>query len=180
MDITVTVTGLESIDEDFKAFQKELSAKVAAAMDDVGADMSFALQEHIQKDVYDKYSPKVYQRRSENGSLGRPLIDPQANITINNRGEGLSLIYSPTGEHSNASWHTADDDDLIRRIEQKSPPYFAKAQGKVPPRPFWQNFVNEMTDQDKMAIYFAQAMREQGIEVELDTGVEREAADGDY
>ena len=180
MDIRVTVSGLDSIDEDFKAFQTELAAKVKASMDSVGTDMKNALREHIQKDVYDKYSPKEYERRSDNPGLGRPLIDMEANVTVNNRGAGLSLIYSPTGEHENTAWHTADGDALIGRIENKNPPYFAKAQRAVPRRPFWQEFVNEMTDQDQMAVYFIQAMREQGIEVEMGDGVEREAEDGAY
>lgn len=180
MELNVTVSGLESIDNDWKAFQADFTEKLRKAMDDVGADMLDALKKHIISDVYGAYRPKTYQRRSKDESLGTPLSDMAKNATVYNKGAGVTLDYSPTGAHANENWHTADGNDLIGRIEKKSPPYFQKAQNKVPERPFWQNFVNEMVDQGELERYFAAAMAMQGEIVETGGAVTREPQDGEY
>lgn len=179
--LDINVSGEESIDADFKAFQKELISSVEKAMDDVGADMIEALKKHIETDVYKAYpNPKEYERRSKNSELGRALNDMKANTTVYNKGAGVSLEYKPTGEHENSAWHTADGDDLIGRIEKKNPPYFKKAQGMVPERPFWQNFVNEMIEGEELERFFVSAMLMRGVEIEESGGVVRESGDGDY
>lgn len=180
MELTVKVSGLESIDEDFKAFQAELSAAVRGAMDDVGERMKDALKRHIEQDVYDEYSPKVYQRRSENLLRGTPLNNMDANTFVFNKGAGLTLDYLPTGEHEVKKWSDEDGDDLVGRIEKKSPPY-NWGDDQVPARPFFQNFVDKMTTQGELGRYFIDAMRDQGVIVEDDgAGVVRESGDGEY
>lgn len=180
MELTVRVSGLESIDEDFKAFQAELSAAVRGAMDDVGERMKDALRRHIEQDVYEAYTPEVYQRRSENLLLGTPLNNMDANAYVWNHGAGLTLDYLPTGEHETRKWSGADGDALVGRIEKKSPPY-NWGDEKVPARPFFQNFVDEMTAQGELGRFFVEAMRAQGIVVEDDgAGVARESGDGEY
>lgn len=180
MDLSIRISGLESIDEDFKAFQSEVSAAVRGAMDGVGERMKDALKRHIEQDVYEAYTPKVYQRRSENLLLGTPLNNMDANTYIFNKGAGVTLDYLPTGDHAVAKWSGADGDALVGRIEKKSPPY-NWGDDQVPERPFFQNFTDEMTDGGALARYFAEAMLEQGVIVEEDgSGVVRDGEDGAY
>lgn len=176
----ININGNGTLDSDMLTFQSEIVKMVSSAMNDVGADMQDALARHIDKDIYNMYSPVRYERRSENGGLGTPLNDIKANSRIYNHGAGVSLEYKPTGDHANASWHTADADELIRRIETKSPPYFPKAQKRVPSRPFWQNLVNELVDEGMAEHYFAAAMRRRGEEVIEDGAIIRDANDGVY
>lgn len=190
MDITVTVTGLESIDKDLYSELEKIKAAAQATLPIIGREAAFALQSHIETDVYDAdaYTPRVYKRRSEHPSLGRPLSDVKTYVTANihpateGTWTGIDIYYKPSGEHKNAKWSDADGNELIGRIEKKDPPYNWEPKNgpPIPPRPFWQNFVSEMTDGGKFAEYFQAAMLAQGYVVENDTGVEREAADGDY
>lgn len=172
----IKVSGEKEIDAEFQAFQKELAKEVTAAMNDVGSDMQLELASHIQDDVYDAYSPKKYQRRGNGGGL----IAQAQTAKIYNHGAGVSLEYKPSGAHSNPDWHTADANDLISRIETKDPPYFKRAQAKVPPRPFWQNFVNEMVDGGALEDSFVRAMLMQGEDVVADGNLTRDANDGVY
>lgn len=88
-------------------------------------------------------------------------------------------------------------DALIRRIETgegydwTAPKYAMKKAAKYakehgteetpfPPRPFWQRFVDEMTDGNAMETEIFWKMRENGFDIEMDEGVIREAEDGDY
>ena len=176
----IHINGNGTLEQDLVLFQAELAKRVGNAMNDVGADMQDALARHIETDVYNKYSPIQYQRRSENHGLGTPLNDMQANSHIYNKGAGVTIEYKPTGAHENASWNTANGDDLIGRIEKKNPPYFKKAQGKVPLRPFWQNFVDEMVDDGMLENFFAAAMRRQGEQVIEEGTIVRDANDGAY
>ena len=174
------MTGLESIEEDLKAFQTQLASAVQASMDEVGEDMKEALLRHINEDVYAVYEPKVYKRRSENFLRGTPLNDMDENTYIWNKGAGVTLQYLPTGEHETQRWSGADGDALVGRIERKDPAY-NWGNSRVPKRPFFQNFVAEMTDEGELERLFIRAMRSQGMDVESDgTGVVREQEDGEY
>ena len=197
MKLTVSVDGLDTIDQDFSRIQQELAAAVQASMASVGAFMKDALQRHIETDVYNAYTPKVYPRRSETPAFGAPLSDMEANTAVNNRGAGVTLTYLPSGTHSgttadlpqSSSYYNPDNprpikpnpvhgDNLIRRIET--------GQGydwdtDVPARPFWQNFVNEMEGVGGLFDAFAAAMAAQGFIVTADGGmVEPDAADRTY
>ena len=173
------VSGESSIDKDLNAFKAELGTKVAKAMDDVGADMVELLKKHIISDVYEAYPrPKVYKRRSDNSSLGTPLSDMEKNTIVFNKGAGVSVAYIPMGAHAYRKWHTDDKDQIIGKIEKKSPPY-KWGNDTVPERPFWQYFVSELIEGGELDRYFASAMMMQGEIVEP-TGVIRQADDGDY
>lgn len=176
----ININGGGTLEQDVAAFQLALGKLVGSAMNDVGTDMQDALARHIETDVYEAYSPVSYKRRSENGGLGTPLNDMNANSHIYNHGAGVSIEYKPTGGHANEAWHTADGDALTRRLETKSPPYFKRAQGRVPPRPFWQEFVDEVVDGGMAEHFFAAAMRRLGEEVTEDGNLVRDANDGVY
>ena len=186
----VQVTGLESIDEDFRKIYADIGRKAYEASKDVQLDMRDLLKEHIRNDVYAKWNPKKYERRSKNPSLGRPLTDdtyittqaPWGNAGPSGINITAPLEYDPQGEHVNQNWHTADENELIRRIEQKNPPYFYKAQQQVPRRPFWQRFIAELVDSGRLEEYFINSMlRQSPDEPVAYTGVEADFEhDGDY
>lgn len=181
--LRVEVIGENSIDEELTAFLKQtINPAVTKALDSVGVDMAGALKRHIQTDVYDAYTPKVYERRSEHPGAGTPLDDMNANALTYNHGSSLTFAYKPTGEHSNPTWHSVDGDDLIGRIEKHDPEYrWLPKNGTLPNRPFWQNFVNEMIDQKEMEYYFVAAMIMQGItDITADGDLTRESGDGQY
>ncbi len=189
LDIKIESEG--SLKDDLTSFLKgTLSPAVTKALDSVGADMASALERHIQKDVYDKYSPAVYKRRSENTGLGTPLSEMGdlkpgggGNATVFNHGNGLTFDYSPTGEHTTTKWHTADGDEIIGTIEKLSPPYtWPPKKRKMPQRPFWQNFVDEMVDAQELEQYFVNSllMINADIGVRADGGITRDAQDGNY
>ena len=173
--LDVNIIGNDSLEKDFKEWQIQLAKEVQAAMDDVGADMRAALARHVDTDVYGAYTPKEYERRGD-GGLGAQAM----RATIYNHGAGVSLEYKPSGNHENASWHTADTDELIGRIENKNPPYFKAAQRIVPKRLFWKNFVDEMVDDGELEDSFVRAMQMRGEEITADGNMAREANDGSY
>ena len=184
MDIRVTVSGLESIDQDLEAELGKIQVAAQSAMTNVARETAYVLKSHIEHDVYDAYTPKVYQRRSKDPGLGRPLSDIKSYFTAHvhplSAGvwAGVDMYYQPKGEHTVSAWADADGNDLIRRIEENNPPY------KWPPtpveRPFWQNFVTEMTNSGKFGELFAASMLVQGYNVESKTDVERDTEDGQY
>lgn len=176
--LSLNVDGENSIDEEFEEFNAKLKTVISKALEGVGEDMRFHLREHVIKDIYEAYEPKEYRRR---GSAGLGFFVEAAEVVSGS--DSVSIEYKPTGDHSNPNWHTADYDELIRRIETKNPPYFFRAQAKVPERPFWQNFTNEMVDEGQFEYLFALWMLLTGREefgVLTDGDVQREASDGAY
>lgn len=179
MILTVQEAWGSPLESDVKAFKAEISAAMAKAMDDVGADMQEALARHIETDVYPAYSPKMYERRYDNGGL----VAQARSAKVYNHGAGVSLEYKPDGTHPTVSgWHKVDGDDLIGRIEKHSPEYnwLPKRGKQIPNRPFWQNFVDEMVDEAELERFFVNAMKAQGFEIEIGGGIERESQDGQY
>lgn len=160
----------------------DLAPIVQSALEDVGNDAKYLLEEHIQADVYDKFEPREYIRRYGGGGL----IDTESNTRIpyaiaQTRGAWLkglmTLRYTPDG--SSSQWeHPANGDELIGRIESGSGYEWSRRPG---PRPFWQNFVNELTDGQAFAHAFDNAMSMRlGADYEGSSVVEREAGDGEY
>lgn len=178
MEININGTGTP--EEEFSAFLRNgLSKALAAAIDDVGADMQDSLARHIETDVYDAYpNPSMYERRGNDGGL----VAQASTAKIYNGGNRVAIEYKPDGMHPTVSgWHKVDADDLVGRIEKHSPEYnWLPKRRKIPDRPFWQKFVNEMVD-DGMAEYFlASALRRRDYDVVEDGNIVREPNDGAY
>ena len=189
MQITVQGTMTGSLDKELMSIlASEIAPAVKRALEDTGNDSLFVLKKHIEEDVYAAYDPPIkYVRRSENAGLGTPLNDIEhtghisADIDpfLNGR---VDIDYEPTGEHRNQKWSDLDGDDLISRIEKKSPKY-RWGQRLVPKRPFWKNFTNQMTDGGDFAKSFDIYMQwdlPKDVDFIADSIVEREDADGDY
>lgn len=207
LDLNFNVTGEDTLDADWNAEKALISAAVTHAMVKIGGLMTDALKKHIDKDVYAKFVPKDYPRRSEHPQFGTPLNDVATNshaifdVIPGKIGGRVGLDYRPTGEHSGttadldaySAYYDADNprpikayppkgdrtdgDDLIRRIETGIGYTWRRKPGK---REFWKNFVNEMTDDGEIAATFRLAMLENGYQIDMADGVIREAGDGTY
>lgn len=181
LNIQISDDGL--LETDLKNFQTELAKEVGKAMDDVGADMQDALAQHVETDVYARFSPKEYERRGAGGGL----IAQARTAKIYNHGAGVSLEYKPDGNHpKEGEWEEigvvpVHGDDLIGRIENWNPRYsFPPRKKRLPKRPFWQKFVDEMVDDGMLEHFFVNAMRRQGEEIIEDGQIVREEKDGAY
>lgn len=146
----VTISGLESIQEDVNAEIQTIWTKVPKALNNVGREMIVNLQKHIENEWYYGFFPKTYKRRTDDSSLGTPLgsadyMDYSAN------GGRLEFTYVPKGDHENSEWHTRDGDDLTESIQT------GELKGDPPPRPFWNSFLFEQ-EQSGIINAFAEGM----------------------
>ena len=179
-------------DPGFRKAMNDLVAEISAALPIVMNDARDTLKKHIDEDVYSEgiYYPKVYKRRSDNSEMGVSLgaqvytentkIIPPAGGNVNGKLQITTRIYfNPSGGHKYKKWHTADYNDLIGRIEKKDPAY-TWGQEKVPARPFWQKFVDEMVDGGEFEKSFVDAMRGAEPSITADGSIVEETFDRDY
>lgn len=177
-------------DPDFRNVLNTIVGEIAAALPNVMNNARDTLKKHIDEDVYEAYTPEVYRRRSDNPDMGVSLgaqayqepytkVIPPAGGNVGGKLVITSkLYYNPSGEHKYPIWSSGsgkrpkwvlnlDGNELISRIEKKSPAY-NWGQDKVPARPFWQRFVDEMVDGGELEKSFVSAM----------SGKEKIVADG--
>lgn len=133
----------DGLDEELEKEIAKIESYIPMALEGVGSEMIWDLQEHIQQDWYEPWKPKEYRRRTVNPSLGTPLGSDK-NINVSVKGKSLDFDYSPTGKHVVKAWHTRDGDVLIESIQT------GELWGNPPPRPFWNNFVEEQKNEKIM------------------------------
>ena len=189
LEYTIQVTGLETIDQDWQKIYEEIKDQLQTSSYFLMDSMTDVLTKHINEDVYDVYNPKRYERRKDDPSLGTPLnsqknmtgIGPETSSSSIGIEVRTGLEYHPTGEHDVMEWHTADDDELIGRIENSYPPY-DWPKGVPKRRLFWQNFVEEMIEGGVLESSFMSAMAAQGVTdlTATNNTVDRDANDGHY
>ena len=127
---------------DLNIVQIQVNKKIPLALERVGAEMQASLTKHLWNDWYSMYTPKEYLRRTDHPSLGTSILHANT-MDIHVNGNSLEFTYTPIGEYPEApEWHTNDGDRLIESIQT------GKLWGNPPPRPFWNNFVNEMAHGD--------------------------------
>lgn len=170
------------IAKELSTAMQEYGAAVQFALDSVAADTKEALREHIFSDVYAQWStpPQDYVRRYYAGGLLDPAAMQTIDLTAQTRGtllRGLmTIVYAPDGNHQFEN--PASGDDLIGRIESGKGYEWRRHPG---PRPFWEKFVNEIIDGNRMGKTFDAAMYSAlGSEYAGESVVEKEADDGQY
>lgn len=127
----------DTLDKLLQEETAKIESRIPSALEHVGREMQLNLIKHIEKDVYAKYSPQDYERRSENNSLGLPLTSRENIMTIT-KGNNLTFRYVPTGQYKGeGSWKIRHGDELIKAIET------GELEGDAPKRPFFQNFIDE-------------------------------------
>lgn len=138
-----TISGLENIENDYAKIETAINKQIPKALLYAGSEMVANLQKHIESDVYDEYSPKVYERRGYSGGL--PSTEYMNYFTV---GNNFVFTYKPLGTHENPDWSTAYGDNLIKIIQSgKSYKFKPKNVGE---RPFWNNFVDDQSNGEFM------------------------------
>lgn len=151
----------------------EIGNNVPRVLNVMGSEMIHDLQTHINKDVYAAYKPSSYPRRKDNPQYGTPLDDLKnfttrihsTDVGIMEYQSTLEFDYHPDGTHTGKRKDTLDydaklsanrgmsgddslkpnpvhNDVLINRL-QTGRGYDWVPKDKIPPRPFWSNFVDE-------------------------------------
>lgn len=170
-----------SLEAEVDAEMRGLTGVFLVALDGVISETKDRLKQHVQKDVYDQWTPTEYIRREKNGGIididGSSRINgPYPDTKGKNFAAGFELRYMPGGESE--QWREpASGNALIGRIESGTGYEWREHPG---PRPFWTNFVNEMIEQNE----FGDAVRRElvmlGINVEGFPETVRGSGDGDY
>ena len=181
-------TGIDDFDAQLRVYLNTLIQEIADAEKSALAEAQDALKRHIVSDVYQAYSPTVYKRRSKNSAMGTPLtnmdaysdiIEPAGGNVNGNLQVTSRLYYNPQGGHKVQKWHDKDFNDLIGRIEKKSPAY-RWGNNLVPERPFWQEFISEMIDQKELEKAFVWALSANEPTVIADGKIFEDAHDREY
>ena len=160
----VTVEEVEPLEDDLQTERKKIKAQIPVALGYVGSEMKDSLERHLYADWYTGYRSSVYERRTDDPRLGKSITD-ESNISVTNRGQTLIFDYHPSGLHANPDWSTEGGDPLIERIQNG---LWRENEIIVPPRPFWNNFVEEQFD-EKIMENFIHGMLPY-YEVESETG----------
>lgn len=155
IDIGIKIEGL---DKEYRDEITEINNAIPKALERLGSEMAISLKKHIQQDWHDVWKPSKYHRRTDNPSLGTPLGDDK-NITIyvDRFTKTMSFLYLPTGEHQEGRFHNGwylggdgarrDTDELITAIQK------GELAGNPPPRPFWNNFVEEQQNGEMLSTF---------------------------
>lgn len=188
MEIRINAVWDSSLEAEVKALLKsEINPALEKANAAVGEEMRGALVRHLEKDVYPQsiYKPRMYERREYDGGLVGQAADPSSTKVFTDSTRA-TIQFKPSGEHPTvAGWHKVDADDLIGRIEKHYPEYnwLPRKGKKIPNRPFWQNFVDEMVDGGRIESVFQIELRSalpDGWELDISDGVTRDSQDGEY
>lgn len=143
----VTVRGLDKLGEEFGTKIGEIQKKIPSALESVATEMINSLRESIAENVYDRYTPREYIRRTEGGKY--PPLESKDYMEYSTSGSVLQFGYFPSGEHENKEWHERDKDDLIKWLQE--------SHGRIPARPFWEIFLAQQETESVTA--FAEGMK---------------------
>ena len=155
--ITINVTGQETLTEEIETFVNGVDSSIPVALNEVGAHLGEKLDTRLREDWYNGYKPHTYIRRTDNPIFGKGLMSDEykdyfvESKPLNEKNtrstKRLTFTYEPSGEHAIESWHKRDKNALIRSIET------GKLYGDPPPRPFWEDFVDELENGDAMDLF---------------------------
>ena len=148
--ITINVTGQETLTEEIETFVKGVDSAIPVALNEVGAHLGEKLDTRLRDDWYNGYKPHTYIRRTDNPIFGKGLMSDEYkdySVEIKPKTKRLTFTYEPSGEHAIESYHKRDKNALIRSIET------GELYGDPPPRPFWENFVDELENGDAMDLF---------------------------
>ena len=147
--LTFKIQGVESIQEDYDEFNRKVSRATEYGLKALASELTPALQRHIQKDVYEAYTPEQYQRRYNNPQYGRSIFDAgnmNWNLTRIGGRDGVEFTYEPNGRNTyypNSDYYV-DSDSLITVLQEDRGYLWFNGGGIGTKRPFWNNFVDEV------------------------------------
>lgn len=153
---SVTVQGQQTLTDEVNAEIQKIDSAIAPAMYIMGSEFEQMLNARLRQDWYDAYKPHKYPRRTDSPIFGDGLmseeykdynVEETKSYTGRQSKRRLTFTYEPSGQHAIEEYHTRDKNALIRSIET------GKLFGNPPPRPFWENFVDELATGDVMDIF---------------------------
>lgn len=147
----VEVSGLDSLDKDYEEQLQTIDKAIPAGLSVVGNEMASALQRHVKNDVYAAYKPKSYKRTGEIGDISNMTS------TIDKSSNTLAFEYRFGTE--SARPYFKDSDQVIAAV-QDSDYLWNVGNRKIPERPFWDNFFNELFSGNRVDEYFASGINQ--------------------
>jgi hypothetical protein len=154
----------KNIKELEKYLQKQISESLQT---DVAQNTKQLMKEHIEEDVYNKYSPTMYIRRAKNGGL---LDD--ANFLIKTVEDGVSITNIDTddgySEEYFGDWSSDPNTWLIPIIEYGTGYNWTRSKiykMQPYPRPFVENTRKDLR-KGKLKRYMKDALKKRGFIVE--------------
>lgn len=150
--LTVTMSGWESVKQELDDVMTAMKRPIRNGLATAGYAMAPALKQHIADDWYDAWGPpKKYLRRTDYPERGPSLYEQVEEAVV--RDDSVFFEYLPSGEYRSAGGMKTSDangDDLINIIQYNRgwtfPPSLDRQGRNIMPRPFWNNFVEEMKD----------------------------------
>ena len=146
---------VEGLNEEVKEEIAKIKNQIPTALEQVGSEMILDLQKHTQEDWYKKYKPKIYQRRTDDNSLGIPLGSVE-NMSVSVKNNKLDFTYTPSGEHEEKAWEERNGDELIKWLQNEhdlASTNTGEILHTIPARPFWNNFVEEQFNEKIMQTF---------------------------
>jgi hypothetical protein len=138
----------------YKALQKRLYATLE---DDVAQDMVNALKDRAQRDVYDVYEPKTYERRYT-------LINDNAyRIDVSDRGLRITNTAQANAVRLDGE-PSLNEGESVGAIVETGGPYEYDFEYDNVPRPFFANAVKDMRDGD-FADSLRRGLKKRGVDV---------------
>lgn len=145
IQITGKIIGLK---EDLAKEEKSIKKQANYALTQTGVELARDLQSTLHREWYKRYTPKVYQRRTDNPKLGTPIgADENFGDTNTDVAKNmLEFVFNPTGQHANRDWNSRSGDKLITWLQNEHN-YADEETGEIdftiPARPFWNIFLQE-------------------------------------
>lgn len=149
--LNITVQGTDSIDKDLDTAIQDMKrpgGPIDKGLREAATYFAPTLRQHLYDDWYEAWGePKKYIRRTDNNGYGKSLFDYVEDAVVDANKLSIHFDYIPSGEHA-LYGNGANGDELINIIQYnrgwKWQPKVDSKQREIMPRPFWNNFIEEM------------------------------------
>lgn len=132
--IKAEIIGLQ---EELEKETKRIEKQVPTALMIAGAEMENALNRNLWAIWYEGYKPARYPRRTDNSSLGTPIVsEDYVDYFISGKNR-LEFHFNPEWEHKTWEQWSFTPDEGIEWIQREH--------GDIPARPFWNVFLREQS-----------------------------------
>lgn len=150
--VTITVKGWNTVENELKDVLYEMKKPIRRGLETAAMAMAPALKQHIADDWYDAWGPpKKYLRRTDYPEYGPGLYEQVEEAVV--KDDSVLFEYLPSARHSleidpETRYVPEGGDELINIIQYNrgwlDPPNLDRQGRHIMPRPFWNNFVEEM------------------------------------
>lgn len=144
--------------KNFSELEKELYARIDASMvTDINRLVKEKMSEHVQSDVYDKYTPKTYERRYDNDGLS-DINNMMAEYSMSNHS---LTVQNLTVGNSNY----VPQDGFIAPIIESGEGYHYHFKYFDKPRPFIHNTYEDLLSSKEYIDTLKKSLQRQGLNV---------------